>query len=85
LNVTLRREKTELKLQFEMEKKEMAKEIEEYKFKSYNVLNDNATLKKKIKSLNNTILDRDIELKTQKQDREKCMEEVINLKGKFPF
>lgn len=44
------------------------------------MLNDNANLKKKIKSLNNTILDRDIEVKTHKQDKEKYMDEIVKLK-----
>lgn len=67
----------------EKEKKVLLQEIDEYKFKSYNVLNDNVSLKKKIKSLNNTILDRDIEIKTVKQDKEKYMAEVIDLNVKL--
>ena len=74
-----------MKQEFEKQKKEILREVEEYKFKSYNVLNDNATLKKRIKSLNNTILDRDIEIKTHKQDKEKYMTEVVDLKGKLPI
>ena len=76
------REKASLKEEFEKQKKSIMQEVDEYKYKSYNVLNDNANLKKKIKNLNNTILDRDIEIKTHKQDKEKYMSEIVDLKVK---
>ncbi|CAI2377607.1 unnamed protein product [Moneuplotes crassus] len=76
----VKREKQSLKAEFDKQKKSLLQEVDEYKYKSYNVLNDNASLKKKIKSLNNTILDRDIEIKTHKQDKEKYMLEIVDLK-----
>ena len=69
-----------MKEEFEKQKKSIIKEVDEYKFKSYNVLNENANLKKKIKTLNNLILDRDIEIKTHKKDKESYMTELVNLK-----
>ena len=69
-----------MKEEFEKQKKSIIKEVDEYKFKSYNVLNENANLKKKIKTLNNLILDRDIEIKTHKKDKDSYMTELVNLK-----
>jgi chromosome segregation ATPase len=78
----IKKEKQILTEEFDKQRKELMKEVDEYKYKSYNVLNNNANLKKKIKSLNNTILDRDIEIKTHKQDKEKYVTELVDLKVK---
>lgn len=74
------REKEALKQEFGEQKKALMQELDEYKYKSYNVLNENASLKGKIKNLNNSILDRDIEIKTHKSDKDKYMQEIVDLK-----
>lgn len=73
------KEKHTLKEQFDKEKKALQKDILDLKSKLYNSKNCDSSLGK-IKKLSTSLLDRDIEIKTLKADKERYMSEVVDLK-----
>ena len=80
--VVIKKEKQILKDQHDKQVKVLQKEIIDLKSKLFSNKND-GNLATKVKKLNTSLLDRDIEIKTLKQDKDKYMSEIVDVKVKL--